>query len=185
MGLVAYHYSKGLFAVPVSPYGLRQRLQDLEVIEQVWRTNPAFQLGLTTPTLTIQQKAAKLRTLFQGKIDETLLAFFTLLVKRKHLFHLPLILHDYRHLVHERLGILEVNLITTEPAQESTKAELKHKLERSYQKQINLKETLDLRILGGAILILGHQILDGSLRYKLQRLKQTLLTQGTRYGSKT
>ena len=82
---------------------------------------------------------------------------------------------EYHHRVKESLGVLEASLITAVPAEQELKERLKAKLEKNYQRKIEMKEKVDPQIMGGVILVLANQVLDGSVRDRLASLKENLL----------
>lgn len=54
---------------------------------------------------------------------------------------------------------------------------LKKNLEKRTQKEVNLDIIIDKKIIGGGIIKIGDQVIDGSLRKDLQKLKQRTLSQ--------
>jgi F-type H+-transporting ATPase subunit delta len=53
-------------------------------------------------------------------------------------------------------------------------AEVKKVLTKKYGKDIEIKEVIDTSLIGGVQLVIGSQMLDGSVRSKIQLLKQSL-----------
>lgn len=61
------------------------------------------------------------------------------------------------------------------PLDDDTRRRLKEQLERLTGKTITLEERLDESLLGGLRVVVGSQMIDGSLRRRLQNLENTLL----------
>jgi F-type H+-transporting ATPase subunit delta len=53
-------------------------------------------------------------------------------------------------------------------------AEVKKVLTKKYGKDIEIKEVIDTSLIGGVQLVIGSQMLDGSVRSKIQLLKHSL-----------
>ena len=80
----------------------------------------------------------------------------------------------YRSLYEKEKGIVEVRTITAIPLEDALKEELIRKLEARTKKTIRIKPEVDPDIIGGMILVMEDNILDGSIRYKLEQLKRRL-----------
>ena len=97
-----------------------------------------------------------------------------LLAERKKLETLPDIALEFQQLLFEHEKTLEAKVITTCELSIKQKEKLTKALQQRYQQQILLRCQIDNKLIGGAVVYIAGQIIDGSIKGMLQRLKQSL-----------
>jgi F-type H+-transporting ATPase subunit delta len=175
-GQVAARYSKALFKLAANPADLERREKDLEGVVEILRRHPKLGFLLSAPQIRAEQKKKVLENALAGRIDQKSLEFLYFLLEKGRMNHLEEISRQYRRLVKESLGVLEASLITAVPVDSVSRERLKSKLEASFRKKIEIKERIDSQILGGVILVLANQVLDWSVKDRLNSLKESLLS---------
>lgn len=98
-----------------------------------------------------------------------------LLAERKKLGLLPVIAANYKQLLLEHEKTLEAKVITTCELTAEQKDRLIQALQQRYQQKILLQCQLDAKLIGGATIYISNQVIDGSIKGMLQRLKQELI----------
>ena len=61
------------------------------------------------------------------------------------------------------------------PLDESQKKQLISSLEKKYDKKVILKEEIDKSVIGGVYVRVGDDVIDGTLKSKLQEMKKLML----------
>ena len=87
---------------------------------------------------------------------------------------LPEIFESFENVVRERQGVAEAEIFSPTALSEARKKELTQVLERLTGKRVEAKFSLDARLLGGAMVRVGDTIYDGSLRKRLNALREQL-----------
>ena len=90
---------------------------------------------------------------------------------------LPEILETFQNVLRERQGIAEAEIFSAVALNDTQKTEMKQTLERVTGKKIEAKFSLDPSLLGGALVRVGDTIYDGSLRNRLNGLRERLLAE--------
>jgi F-type H+-transporting ATPase subunit delta len=103
------------------------------------------------------------------------LNFLKLLIRNQKIHLLPAIRHDFQELLESKKGVLSIRLVTAIELTPEEKEKTRQKLASSLKKEIRLEEEVHPEILGGAVLQIGDRIVDGSLRTKLQQMRDTLV----------
>jgi F-type H+-transporting ATPase subunit delta len=98
-----------------------------------------------------------------------------LLVSKRRLRLLPRILVAYRKLRDAYLGIEEAEVVTAIPLEPEELEQLRAHLRAARGKEVRLRHRVDPTILGGLIIRVGDQLLDGSVRGGLEQLRRTLV----------
>jgi F-type H+-transporting ATPase subunit delta len=172
---LASKYAQALIQLAGSPSKIRNYLEELEQLVDLLRAAPNFAWLLYHPCVTHFQKKKALKNLLSNHLDTSLLLFLFVLIDKKRIQYLPDIVREYRHLAHQQLKVLDVQVITAVPLEEQEELKLKTKLENFYHKSIQIKSKIDPKIIGGMILMLNNQMVDNSIKNQLVKLKENLL----------
>ncbi|MCE2991453.1 MAG: ATP synthase F1 subunit delta [Candidatus Jidaibacter sp.] len=110
------------------------------------------------------------------EVDDLTASFIRLLIsnRRSHLF--PKIAIRLRELKFEQEGVKPATVYTSFKLSDSEQKLIKKNLEKIYGQQIELSNRVDKEILGGMVLYIDPFMLDASLKSKLNKIKQTLLS---------
>ena len=78
--------------------------------------------------------------------------------------------------VEKAQGIVHVEVVTAVPLTAPLQEALKQKIESSLRKTVELTMTVDKEILGGLRLRIGDRVADASVRHRLEKLREVLIT---------
>lgn len=175
---IAFRYAKALLALASSDEDLLAHLKEVDAIASYFQPSASLLYILRSPQWTLEEKNVFLNSCFGKVCSQTIINFMQLLLSRGKIREFPQIAKKYRQLVTDKLGILEVRLVTALPMQEEFKLKLQSALSKEFKKNTQLKDEIDSTLIGGARLIVNHQIADESIKGKLLRLKNHLLRGG-------
>jgi F-type H+-transporting ATPase subunit delta len=100
--------------------------------------------------------------------------FLYVVIDHRRTHELPEILETLRSVLRERQGVAEAEVFSATVLNEAQKKEMTLTLERVTGKKIEAKFSLDANLLGGALVRVGDTIYDGSLRNRLDGLRERL-----------
>ena len=80
----------------------------------------------------------------------------------------------FRDLRDEERGIARAEVRTAVPLDDERRARLVQRLERRTGKQVEIEESVEPGLLGGAVIRIGDRLIDGSTRGRLRRLRDEL-----------
>jgi F-type H+-transporting ATPase subunit delta len=121
--------------------------------------------------------AATLRGLFlpEGEAAESAFAGFVgMLVDNRRLVALPEIAALYDDLKRDHEKVLKVTVRAAVAVDAALADSLKASLKRRYAREIELETVIDASVIGGAVIDAGTEVIDGSVRGRLERLAQAL-----------
>lgn len=101
--------------------------------------------------------------------------FLMLLVEKKRIKALPSIVEAYTQLADETAGRIHAKVKSAGELDEATKSRLTQRLVSKLNKQIILEATVDPNLLGGLQVAVGSQVIDGTIRGQLSRMKDFLM----------
>ena len=120
---------------------------------------------------------AELASLFlpDGEPADSQFADFIKLLADNHRLHvLPEITALFEQRKREAEKILQVRVRTATPIDANETAKLKDALKRRFGRDIELEQSVDPTVLGGAVIDAGDVVIDGSVRGRLHQLEAAL-----------
>ncbi len=154
-------YAKALFEKEAS-----EKIDSLlEGCARLMKESPLFIPFFDHPEVSLDAKEKMLQEIFQ---NSTIVRFFLLLLVNHRFQQLPEISLKYHQLLLQKEGEVEIQVVSAIPLSRS----IEKQLQMRFQKKCRLKMRVDPDILGGLILIVGNDILDYSLKGRLEGLKR-------------
>jgi F-type H+-transporting ATPase subunit delta len=172
---ISSRYAKAFFKFASTHEHLEAFLEDFEALMPLLKKPSRFLNFFAAPHIEMETKRAFLKKHFKAKEDSQLLQFLLLLLEKRRFKCLPEIAYFFRKLAQEKLGILDVSMITAIPIDEETQEKVRRSLEERFQKKLQFKQSVNAKLLGGGVLMIGNKMIDNSIQGKLAKLRKHLL----------
>ena len=88
---------------------------------------------------------------------------------------LPLMAEQFQTLVHARQGVSEALIVSAFPINAEQVADIMGPLEKRFGRKLEAKVEVDADLIGGVRVVVGDEVLDTSVKARLERMKSTLL----------
>ncbi|MDR1755298.1 MAG: ATP synthase F1 subunit delta [Eubacterium sp.] len=172
-------YSEALFSLVAEESGekssaVTDMLSELEAVEKIFAEVPEFLLVMDTPVVSAEEKGRLIDEAFSGKISGILLNFLKVLSERHRIGSFGRIVREFRTRYNEVFGIIELTVTTVVPLSVDLRDKIRDKMEKLTQKKILFKEKTDPSLIGGIVLDYGSTRLDGSVKTRLEALKNDI-----------
>ncbi|MEB3299443.1 MAG: ATP synthase F1 subunit delta [Candidatus Sericytochromatia bacterium] len=173
--VVANRYAEALFRLARDKGLLSQVDRDLSAVHQAVSENQDLRSLLEHPLVAKADKSEMVRRLFSGRIEPLTLNFLQLLQDRGRGSVLAEVSSRFRRLLakHERRTTAKLQ-VAHHPGDEAVER-LRAELEGAWAVKVDLEVAVEPSLLAGARLRVDDQVLDGSLRARLDGLRQQLL----------
>ena len=106
--------------------------------------------------------------------DKRFRDFLSELAAHSRLPLLPQVTMLYQQFREEAEKRLSVKVVSAVPLDESQAGRMREALARRFECEIQLDNEIDAGVIGGAVVYAGDQVIDGSLRGRLQKLSNSL-----------
>ncbi len=167
-------YARALFEMAQAE-GIVDRVEEeLFRLRELLKTNPALLEFLKDPNIKHEGKRQALADLFGGRVHPLVLNILFTLSDQSRSGRLLNVIEEFSGVAAASRQKVSGEVITAVALDEATRARLAAELSRITGKNVQLFQKVDPSILGGAIIKVGEQIIDASLRHKLDQLKDTL-----------
>jgi F-type H+-transporting ATPase subunit delta len=172
---VAYRiYARALFDAAKDRDRLAQVREDLADFVAAVEEVPELRSLLRDPVLDPKEKAAALDSILGG-VDELVRNFLLLVAEKNRTAQIEEIAHELDRLVAAEERRLEVELTTAELSDSDAKS-IVAQIEEASGRQVDATRSVDPDLIGGLILQAGSMRVDASVRGRLNRLRQDLVT---------
>jgi len=174
----ASRYASALLQLAVERNEIEQVNQDMQFISRTLKDSKDLWLALKSPIISKSVKSTLMNTLFYNNVSKTTQAFIDLLLKKSRIVMLGQTADAFKDQYNLFAGIIEVEITTSEALSKDQEQKLDQMLQKSTGKKIILKPIIDSRILGGIKARIDDTVIDGTVQYKLETLRKTLIQKG-------
>lgn len=146
--------------------------KELAALHQMVEESPDLRTVFNSPTFSADDQLAAVEGLgARGGFSAVAMNFLRVLVKNRRLAHLQPIAKAYEALMAGDKGEITAEVTSAEPLSAKHVADLTAALKASLGRDITLSTRVDPAILGGLVIKAGSQMIDNSLKTKLDNLK--------------
>ncbi len=147
----------------------------LDTIAGALASTPQLRQIWDNPAVPAEQKRKVLDALMKHVGGDRMVRnFIALLIDNRRIVALPEIARQFRGELNERMGIAEADVTTIRELSADEKRALEAQIAKLTGKKVMARYAKDPQILGGAVVKVGSTVYDGSVKGKLQRLKEAL-----------
>lgn len=172
--VVAEHYAQALFEVGEQHEQSEQFDGTLALMLKYMDDYPDFQRLLNNPLIRPAAKKELVLQLMSASASTLFLNFLQIVIDNRRERYFPQIRDHFARLFNQSRRRVQAQVTTAIALKPDVSNELKKQLAEHLKQEVLLEQRVDPRILGGAILQLGDQILDGSIRGRLHAMAQSL-----------
>ena len=164
-------YARALFNV-VQAEGELDRVEDeLFRFGKILDTNHELKQTLSDQSIDRVQREKILGELLEDKVSPHTLGLLTFIVGQGRARQLPQILQQLSDLAAEARDSVVAEVRTAVPLQEGQREALAAALSKATGKKVEVKALVDPSVLGGVVAKIGDTVIDGTVKYKLEQLK--------------
>lgn len=166
---LAARYAKSIIDLAIEKNALEAVYADMQLLASISKSNPDFVSVLKSPVIPADTKLRVLDGVLKNKVSQLTELFYKLLVKKEREGALPAIAKAFieQYKVHKEIHT--VKLTTAVPLSEQLTNEILNKIRTTTQMQkIELHTEVDADLIGGFVLQVGDQMVEGSVAYDLK-----------------
>ena len=136
--------------------------------------NPDVQAFAANPKLSATDLVAALSSLVKAPVTPEATNFLTMLAENGRITLLPEIGAQFQVLKNAQAGAADAEIASAFALSDAQVAELMGVLEKKFGRKLNPTVTVDPSLIGGVRVLVGDEVLDTSVRAKLQQMHAAL-----------
>jgi F-type H+-transporting ATPase subunit delta len=132
--------------------------------------------ALANPSIPLETRTATAEATFGAHVGPKTLNLIGLLLRRGRIEELPRLAAEFRRLDDERQGITHATATSASSLTGDEVKALTQRLEELSGGRVELQVEIDPSLLGGLVVRVGDRLIDGSVRSRLERLRNQLVS---------
>jgi F-type H+-transporting ATPase subunit delta len=167
-------YAEAVLAIVEAEGHSAEASDELFRFARVFEGNDALRDALVDQSLPLERRLAVVEELLGPTALRVTTAVVTFIVAAGRASELPAIIDRFTELAAAARERAVAEVRTAVPLDDATVAELARALSRATGKQVEVKVVVDERVLGGIVARIGDTVIDGTVRHKLETLRETV-----------
>jgi len=171
---IGHVYSRAMLDLAEQQGQADSLLEELQGLVEYLDGNPELDRFLSSPLVEDEDRARVLEKAFRGRASDLLLDSLQVINRKGRLSLLRGIVEGYRSGHRELRGMIEARVRTAVQLSDALRARVRETVARHTGRQPILIETVDPSVIGGIVIEVGGQKIDGSVANKLRELGKAL-----------
>lgn len=164
-------YAQAALGIARAEGNLAEVEDELFRLGRIVESNEELRSTLTDPHLPVERRAQIVEDLLDGKVTRTTLAIASMVVAAGRAADLPAIAGDFVQRAAESAGAAVAEVRSAVPLTDAQLAELTTALKARTNREITVRNVVDPTVLGGIVTQIGDSVIDGSVRSRLNQLR--------------
>ena len=171
----ARRYAEAAFEVAVRDDAVDAWRKDLDTAAAVV-AEERIGRALANPAIPLDTRIGTAEATFGRLVGPKVLNLIGLMLRRGRIQELPRLAAEFRRLDDERQGVTRASVTSTLPLEPDEVRALEERLASATDRRVALDLKVDPSLLGGLVVRLGDRLVDGSVRGRLERLRNRLVS---------
>ena len=167
-------YAEGLLEIARAEDRLGEVEDELFRFARIVDGNDELRMALSNPGLPVDRRAAIVDELLEGRVLALSRSMAAFIVGAGRGHDLPSIIQRFVELAAQSRDKELAEVRSATPLDEATVQRLAESLSRATNKQVDVRVIVDENVLGGLVVTMGDTVIDGTVRHRLEQLKETM-----------
>jgi F-type H+-transporting ATPase subunit delta len=172
--LVANIYSKALFEFALEESKVESVTEEFNFLIETFKAYPELYELFKTPKLSVDERKKVISDIFSEKLSAEMMNFMSIVLDKQRTGDLYDVHKKFTELLDAHYGILPAIVHSANPLDDSEIDQLIEQLRKLTGKEIRLSTVVDPEVIGGLRIRVGDKVIDGSIRNKLDLMKEEL-----------
>ncbi len=154
---------------------MKDVLNELVGLDKIFTENPEFIKLMGTPTIAVDEKISLIEEMSKsGGISELTTNLLCLLAEKNRMGCFSGIIKYFREEYNERFKLADITVTSAQPLSDALREQIAGKMSQIIGKNVTIIEKVDENLIGGVIIDYGSRRYDGSVKSRLNALKNEL-----------
>ena len=172
---IAGRYASAVFALAKEDNSLNAIEADVNALDAVMSDSADFRSLITSPVYTRDEQKAAIGALAEKMgLSATIANTLRLMASKRRLFVLPQLVAGLRALIAEEKGEITAEVTAASELTAAQQQSLAETLKNAVGKDVKIKMAVNPALIGGLVVKVGSQMIDTSIRAKLNALQNTM-----------
>ncbi len=174
--LISKTYGDALLEIAKEEKKVDLLLEEVTAVMAILKDNPEFSKLMNNPRISVDEKQTVMSNVFEGRISNELMGFFSMIVNKGRYDHIDEILTYFQDEVKKIKGIGVAYVTTPLELSDAQKKNIEKKLlETAGFKQMEMHYDIDSELVGGMRIRIGDRVVDSSIHTKILKMQQDMM----------
>ena len=174
--LISKTYGDALLEIAKEEKKVDLLLEEVTAVMAILKDNPEFSKLMNNPRISVDEKQTVMSNVFEGRISNELMGFFSMIVNKGRYDHIDEILTYFQDEVKKIKGIGVAYVTTPLELSDAQKKNVEKKLlETAGFKQMEMHYDIDSELVGGMRIRIGDRVVDSSIHTKILKMQQDMM----------
>ncbi len=174
-GSAARRYAEAAFAIAERDNALDRWHDDLSVAGSVL-SDERVQRVVGSPMVPLAEREAVIEKMLGDRISKPAYNMVRLLLQRRSLELIAPIAAEYKRLLNQKRGVVSALVTSAKPLTEEEDAAVRARVAQMTGATVDVKTAIDPSLIGGLTVRIGDRLIDASVKGRLERLREQLLS---------
>jgi len=171
----AIKYAKAVYDIAQKSDSIEKTFAYLQLIYSIYNTSPEFRFFLHSKRISSENKKEILKEVFSNFVSLLEIDLFACLIDNDDIHLLILVIKQFYNIHRLDDKSIKVVVTTANKMHSDEKNEILNLIEKQINKRVDIIDTIEPEIIGGAKLRIGNLIIDGSISNRLKKLEKSLI----------
>lgn len=171
---ISKEYAAAVFELAKEMSVEKDFLAALSLVESELAAEPEYSLLLSSPNIPILERQRLIEQAFADKIPEYVLSFIELLCENGHIQLFSDCVNEYEKMYKALSSVSSARIVSAIELSDKEKTALIGKLEKLTGNTVAAEYEINESIIGGVIVYIDDRVIDGSIRHRLQEVKEVI-----------
>ena len=171
---VASRYAAAIVSIAKEENKLEQYKLAILDMQTLFESNPDLLKFLKSYFVKASEKYSVIEGILNKYRLENLNNFIKLLVQKHQIHQFKNIIKEVTKGINFELDIFEGFIYSTEPLTNSKIQEIEEVISKKLNRKVELVNKIDSRLIGGVKVVVHDHVFDGSIKHKLETMKENL-----------
>lgn len=172
---VARRYARALFDLAQEKGLVDQVDREFGMVVSMIASNRRLEAVMDDVLIAPEVKRDLVEKLFTGKLSPLVMNFLLVVIRKRREAYFPLMYRSFLDLANEARGIVEVEVRSAVELSDELKQNLELKLVSHLGKRVKFQTQVAPDLIGGLVVRVGDELMDGSVKTRLQRMRDRLI----------
>ncbi len=174
MTTTSNEYAQALFELTAAEGQTEDTLTGIELVRSTLRESPEYLAMLASPAIPREDRLRSADSAFRGKVPDFLLGVLRMMISRGHIRAFEEMAREYEDMTREYRGETVARVTSAVALTPEETEALQAGLEKKFARKVTLQCTTDPGLIGGMRVEIEGRIIDGSIRNKLEKIKEVM-----------
>ncbi len=167
-------YGTALFSLALEGGNEQAFAEALDEVIKMFDENPAYVDFLSAPNIPQSERLSAIKEAFSDAVPAQIVSFLQLLCQNNRMHLLHDCAKEYKHLYAASVQVSEAYITSAAMLSQAEKDALAKALQKKCGHAVSPHFEVDENLLGGVVVEVDGNVLDGSLRHRLREIKDVM-----------